>query len=230
VPVPKPHFPAPIPKPYFPAPVPKPNFPVPVPKPYFPARSQNRIARPRGPSKQVWDVFKCIWGVFVASNLHVARVRTIVQSIESKHFWIFNSSEQSFASPSGRTHFREPAPKTKKETKYKEAFKHTAGNAICAKNRNYKMRRRQKLQYGQKQKIHSEANAENTSDPHDESPHVVRGGRRPPGIIWPDSIFSICLRMYFLLLNHIVFSAFGPSCISGPAGAKNQSFFGFPVL
>ena len=36
---------------------------------------------------------------------------------------------------------------------------------------------------------------------------VVGGGRRPPRIMCPASMFSICLRMYFLLLPHIVFSA-----------------------
>jgi len=54
----------------------------------------------------------------------------------------------------------------------------------------------------QKQKIQAEANAENTSGPHEESPHV--GGRRPPHIMWPTSTFSICLPLYFLLWPHIV--------------------------
>jgi len=43
-----------------------------------------------------------------------------------------------------------------------------AQNAIWVKNRKYKM--------GQKQKMHVEANAENTSGPQDESPY---GGGRP---------------------------------------------------
>jgi len=47
--------------------------------------------------------------------------------------------------------------------------------------------------------------------PHDESPHG--GGRRPPHIMLPASIFSICLRLYFLLWPRIVFSALGPYCI-----------------
>jgi len=38
-------------------------------------------------------------------------------------------------------------------------------NAIWAQNRKYKT--------GQKQKIHAEANAENTSGPHDVGPHDV---------------------------------------------------------
>ena len=45
-----------------------------IPKPYFPVP---------GPSKQVGDVFKCIWGVFVASNLHVEMVKTVAQSLRS---------------------------------------------------------------------------------------------------------------------------------------------------
>jgi len=108
------------------------------------------------------------------------------------------------------------------------------------------MRQKQKVQYGakakknnmgQKQNIHAEAKAENTSGPHDESPHG--GGRRPPHIMWPASIFKICIPMYFLVLLHIVFSAFGPYCmfcfwpilycISGPAGAQNALFFNFTV-
>ena len=32
-------------------------------------------------------------------------------------------------------------------------------------------------------------------------------------IMWAASIFSFCLRMYFLLLLHRVFFAFGPYCI-----------------
>lgn len=43
--------------------------------------------------------------------------------------------------------------------------------------------------------------------------HMVSGGRRPLHIMCPASIFSICLRMYFLCLPHIAFSALGPHCI-----------------
>jgi len=57
------------------------------------------------------------------------------------------------------------------------------------KSRNYKM--------GQKRKMQAQANAENTSGAHDESPHG--GGRNPPHIQWAASIFSICLCLYFLL-------------------------------
>jgi len=87
--------------------------------------------------------------------------------------------------------------------------KHTAANTIWAESRKYNM--------GQKQKIHAEENAENTSGPHDESTHG--GGRRPHHIA---CIFSICTHMHFLRLPHIVLSAFGPYCISGPAGIKNS--------
>lgn len=52
-------------------------------------------------------------------------------------------------------------------------IKHTAENTIWANNRKYNM--------GQKQKIHEEVTAENTSGPNDESPHG--GGRRPPHIV-----------------------------------------------
>jgi len=91
-------------------------------------------------------------------------------------------------------------------------IKHTAENTTWAKSRKYNM--------GQKQKKHAEANAENTSGPHDESHmvaaagggrhHMVRGGQSPFHIMWAARIFSICLRIYFLLLPHNVFSAFGP--------------------
>ena len=40
-------------------------------------------------------------GVFVASNLHVDMGKTIVQSIRSKHFWIFTMLGYYFARPSG---------------------------------------------------------------------------------------------------------------------------------
>ena len=81
----------------------------------------------------------------------------------------------------------------------RELIKHTAENTIWAKRRKYKM--------GQKQKMHAESTAGNTSGPHDESQHG--GGRRPPHIMWPASICRIRLRMHFLLLPHIVFSAVG---------------------
>ena len=70
---------------------------------------------------------------------------------------------------------------------------------------------------GPKQKIRAEANAGNTSRPHDESPHG--GGRRPPHIMWPAThhvaryIFSICLRLCFMLSPHIAFSDFASNYI-----------------
>ena len=84
---------------------------------------------------------------------------------------------------------------------------------------------------GQQQKIHAEAKAENTSGPNYESPHgggrhhVVMGGRRPPHIMWAASLLLAFALMYFLLLLHIVFSVFGPYCISGPTGAKQPLVF-----
>ena len=86
---------------------------------------------------------------------------------------------------------------------------------------------------GQHQKIHADANAGNTSG--------ARDVGRPPEaaaptmcwfIMWLASIFSSCLRMYFLLLPpiiflllaHLVFSAFGQYCISGPTGPGNPCF------
>ena len=80
-----------------------------------------------------------------------------------------------------------------------------------------------------KHQIHADANAENTGGPHDESPPYWVWLRRPPHIMWPAGICSICLRVYFLPLPHIVFSAFGPYCISGPTGATNQCVFSFPL-
>jgi len=70
---------------------------------------------------------------------------------------------------------------------HKKADKTTAENTTWAKSR--------KSNIGQKQQIHA-----------DWWHHVVWGGRRPPHIMWPASTFSIFLRMYFLLLPHIVFS------------------------
>jgi len=46
--------------------------------------------------------------------------------------------------------------------------------------------------------------------------YVVTGGRRPPRIIRPARIFSICLHLYFLILTHIVFSVLAPSYIVVP--------------
>jgi len=54
-------------------------------------------------------VLECIWGVF-ASNLDVEMVKTILQSIGSNYSYMFNISRYSFASPSGRTHFRKTIP------------------------------------------------------------------------------------------------------------------------
>jgi len=51
-------------------------------------------------------------GLFLASNLHVDMLNAIVKSIESTHLGILNIWGGSFASPSGRTHFRKSTPKT----------------------------------------------------------------------------------------------------------------------
>ena len=61
----------------------------------------------------------------------------------------------------------------------------------------------------QKEKIHAEANAEILAG------HMVAAasGGRDHVVIRAASICSICLRMDFLLLPHIAFSAFGPNCI-----------------
>ena len=77
---------------------------------------------------------------------------------------------------------------------------------------------------GQKQKIQAETNAANSIGQHDESPHG--GGRRPPRTMWPASIFSICLCLYFLLWPDIVFSALAPYCIVflGRLGPKTYIF------
>jgi len=66
---------------------------------------------------------------------------------------------------------------------------------------------------GPKQEMQYGAKTENTSGARDESPHG--GGQRPPHIMWPASMFSICLRLhfllwptlYFLFWPHIVFPA-----------------------
>ena len=55
--------------------------------------------------------------VVVASNLYVEMVETIVQSIESKHLWIFTIWGSSSARPLGRTHFQKTHPK-QNEPKY----------------------------------------------------------------------------------------------------------------
>jgi len=80
----------------------------------------------------------------------------------------------------------------------------------------------QKIQYGAKKKAIWGYNWK-YQRPHDESPHgggrwrrhhhKVRGGRRPPYIMWAAGIFRICLRLYFLLWSHTVFSASAPCCI-----------------
>lgn len=62
---------------------------------------QDPFFQTRGSSKQVGEVFECIWNVF-ATKLHVEMVETIVQSIETKHFGIFNIFGGSCASPSGK--------------------------------------------------------------------------------------------------------------------------------
>ena len=74
-----------------------------------------------------------------------------------------------------------------------------------------------------------QANAENTSGPHDETPHgggrppcgSVWDGRRPPHIMCSSGIFSIGLRfnfrlwpiLYFQLWPRIAFSGLTPYCI-----------------
>ena len=82
---------------------------------------------------------------------------------------------------------------------------------------------------GQKDHMYAEANAQNTSGPHDESPHGG-GRRRPPHIMWSFNIFSICLRLHFLLWPHIVISALAPYCIafSAFAWAPKSMFFQLP--
>ena len=57
------------------------------------------------------------------------------------------------------------------------------------------------------QPLHAEANAGSTSGPHDEPLHG--GGRRPPYIMRPASTFSMCHRVYVVLLPQIVFSVLG---------------------
>jgi len=62
----------------------------------------------------------------------------------------------------------------------------------------------------------------------------------PPTSCGPASIFSTCLRMYFLLWPNLVFAALAPYsmiCVGpmlyymyGPTGAQNTCFFSFPVL
>ena len=79
---------------------------------------------------------------------------------------------------------------------------------------------------GQKQKIHAEANTENTSGSHDvgrpsAAPHHMVAAPSCDASCGPLEFVSICLRMNFLLLPHIVFAAFahvvfsacGPCCI-----------------
>jgi len=73
---------------------------------------------------------------------------------------------------------------------------------------------------GRKQKIHADANPENTSGPHDDSPHG--GGRHP--VVRGSPI------LYFLFLANIVCSAVGPHCISKPIGAKKQLFLQIPCI
>jgi len=52
--------------------------------------------------------------VVFASNLEVDMIKTIVQSIESKHFVIFKIWGGSFDSPAGRTHFRKAHQRQKR--------------------------------------------------------------------------------------------------------------------
>ena len=99
-------------------------------------------------------------------------------------------------------------------------IKHTPENTMWVKNRKYKMgkirkykmcpkvrcMRRQLLNILAGHMMHHHMVAAAGGGRH----HVVRGGRITPHIMWPASIFSICLRMYFLFLPHIVFAAFVP--------------------
>jgi len=66
------------------------------------------------PSKEVADVFKCIAGVFVASNLHMKMGKTSGQSISSEHFGIPQLWEF-FCQPFGENAFLKKAPKTENE-------------------------------------------------------------------------------------------------------------------
>ena len=69
-----------------------------------------------------------------------------------------------------------------------------------------------KYNIGQKQKIHVEANAENISGTHDESPNGGGRRRRPPHTMCPANIFSMCSAsifcfcpiLYFLMLAHLI--------------------------
>ena len=84
---------------------------------------------------------------------------------------------------------------------------------------------------GPKQRIQAEANAENTSGPHDESPHGGGRRRRPPPCgegrpkaaphyvvrqyfqHWPPLVFPALAHIVFPALAPIVFSALAPYCI-----------------
>ena len=50
--------------------------------------------------------------------------------------------------------------------------------------------------------------------------HVVKGGRRPPHIMWSGSIFSIGLRMFSQLLPPLFFQHFAPIVLLGRLGPK----------
>ena len=81
-------------------------------------------------------------------------------------------------------------------------IKQTAEKSIRGKSRKYMRGQMLKILAGHMMNHHMVA--------------AAGGVQRPPHIMWPASIFSIGLRMYFLLLPHIVFSAFGPYCIFCP--------------
>jgi len=95
-----------------------------------------------------------------ASNLHVEKLRTMVQSIRSKYFVVSNYFGGYFASPSGRTYCRKTHPKKRNRPsfagKLQSAQKH---NIIWGQSRKYTM--------GQKQEIQAEANDENITGSHD---------------------------------------------------------------
>ena len=78
----------------------------------------------------------------------------------------------------------------------------TPENILWSKSRKYKM--------GPKQKIQAEANAENTSWPHDMGPPPPAGGSSCGPLVF-SAFASACV---FFFLPHVVFPDFARSCIS----------------
>jgi len=99
-------------------------------------------------------------------------------------------------------------------------------NTIWGQSRQYKRRRNAEIQVAHLMNHHIRAAA--GGGPH----QVVRGGRRPPHIMWTAGIVTICLRMFFLLLPNIVFSAWARYCavFLGRLGPKLHVFFSLPSL